>query len=536
MIASIKKYSLVCLFLFLLPALLLCAWRLSGGSDSHYFYVSLAGAVFALILFAVVLQQAVSVISSLFARRDKLRLASERRVEHYQQRLDKQKRLTAIYKERLAELKEEVAASQTAHDRHVIELSHELRAPLTELLSGTESLEKAAIQGSMSMFNLGYELNNDKGGELAQSMKGLLRKVIDTHDSIIRPSINSLESTVRQMVDGIDGETLHREIKLIEQPFNVHEELVAALRPLQEKASVKNLRFAYSGLEPEMIGLCVVGDAFRIRQVVTCLVENALRFTSAGGVSVSIDALTRPSSNLCNLAILVSDSGCGMNHKQQQEIAALLHGSNTPPDAGWEADSTGKLSVVSAIAAQMGAKLSLQHSEPGCGTTFVFSLTLKKESLGAGAVSQMPAPAAKARLLYIDDSKVCRTSFRRNCEAVDVDLELACNGFEGWDKYHSGNFDSLIIDLLMPECDGFELVQRIREHEYSNQLPRIPIFALTATPTESNRRKAMEAGFDDFLTKPYNRQLVNYVVDRTAGLQAERVANSFVSFCEDKVS
>ena len=100
------------------------------------------------------------------------------------------------------------------------------------------------------------------------------------------------------------------------------------------------------------------------------------------------------------------------------------------------------------------------------------------------------------------------------CELSNIDLILAKDGIEGFEKYNSHRFDALIVDCFMPVMNGFELVEKIRQKELNEDSGHIAIFALTADASTRNRERCFEAGYDEFLTKPYTNASFRFILDR----------------------
>ena len=97
--------------------------------------------------------------------------------------------------------------------------------------------------------------------------------------------------------------------------------------------------------------------------------------------------------------------------------------------------------------------------------------------------------------------------FQQYCLRAGVNLSIAKNGQEGFEKYTKGMFSALVIDCYMPVMNGFELVEKIREHERTNNAEKSLIFALTADNSDINRRRCLGCGFDEFITKPYSEKV-----------------------------
>jgi len=107
--------------------------------------------------------------------------------------------------------------------------------------------------------------------------------------------------------------------------------------------------------------------------------------------------------------------------------------------------------------------------------------------------------------------------FQQYCIRADVNLIIAKNGKEGFEKYTRGRFGALVIDCYMPVMDGFELVEKIRKYEHANKTEKSLIFALTADDSDINRKRCLDGGFDEFIAKPYSEKVfVSRLLERVA--------------------
>jgi len=511
-------------FLFnILPLnLVTLAWRNKWDQDFAVWAISLS------ILTSVVLLVLLCRYAMDFLQGTYLELKAEKNryqqqaVKYMKQSLEGQK-VIAYYKQQSMSALQDVDRANEQRDKDIANISHELRTPLTGLVNGSEMLDQAVAQSIIALMGLRDKMRTPENIELINSTREVIRQIYTIQDHILKPSINSMEGVVTQLLDSLEDITLDGEIKLVEQAFSLKSELIGVLEPYKEKANSKNLVFSYIGLNLNDPDPYLMGDAFRVGQVVSCLVDNAIRFTSDGGVSIELDVQGVKRSSRKKITLSVCDTGCGISQEQKNKVFELFHiGENelTKENSGL---GTG-LTIARKVAEAMGGQLKLRNSDLGQGSCFTFWI-----ELDAVAKTRYIMPAVETEvtglcLLYVEDAKVNRAIFKRNCEGANVNLQLAEDGLDGWEKYESYQFDALVVDLYMPRCDGFELVKKIRAYEKKHQLPRIPIFALTAAPTEKNKRLAIESGFDEFLAKPYKRPVFNYIVDRSKALSKKKAA------------
>jgi CheY-like chemotaxis protein len=207
-----------------------------------------------------------------------------------------------------------------------------------------------------------------------------------------------------------------------------------------------------------------------------------------------------------SVKIVVTDTGRGMSGEQATNIFKLFTDNLNDTSCLGEGLILCKRTVDA-----LGGNIALISCKENIGSVFEINSNLEREK----SIQQTIA-CAPVSLLMVEDSKTSRSVFRKYCLGHDVKVEMAENGQEGWAKYLQDSYDALIIDCYMPKKDGFALVKDIREHEEENNLKRKMIFALTGDPSDNDRAKCKAAGFDDFLTKPYKMDTVQYILERVS--------------------
>lgn len=436
---------------------------------------------------------------------DRLQSIYKRKATHY-------RKLSGRYKERAAHAISEADRVKENQDQELGNLAHELTEYINALTNSADLQEACALESINGLYSLlGKPHSAEEHHTLVAANSGL-RQIISIHDRIVIPSIDAVVNILAQVIDNAGAKTNNREIILAAHTFRVSEELEASIKPYFNKAKSKGITLSLDGALPASIDVYAIGDIFRIRQVVESLVDNAIRYTSRGGVGVTLSV--HPSINDCEVVVTVQDTGCGMTDTQSQRIRGIVNtGIKSATDLGTS------LNIAHRVTAKMGGRLSLLSSAPGTGSIFQFRVTLPK------ATRPTPKPTTKApvvsnlSLLYVDDSLVSRATFRRVCASSAIELHEAKDGKDGWEKYLNNEYSVLVIDLYMPISDGFELVEKIRAHEAENGLEPKLIYALTASPTKKNKEHALRSGFNEFIAKPYSKDVVSQIITRFTGVE-----------------
>jgi signal transduction histidine kinase/CheY-like chemotaxis protein/HPt (histidine-containing phosphotransfer) domain-containing protein len=256
-------------------------------------------------------------------------------------------------------------------------------------------------------------------------------------------------------------------------------------------------------------------DALRLRQILGNFLSNAIKFTEHGGVHVSVELLQQ--GERCDrLALAVSDTGIG--------IAQALQGQLFDPFTQAESSTTRRfggsglgLAICARLAELMGAAISL-NSREGEGTTLRLELELHHASPAelaaeAEAVPAQPlqhrllptpeaAEAERSLVLLVDDHPTNRLVVTRQLALAGFRCEACNDGAQGLAAWRSGRFALVLTDLHMPVMDGYQLGAEIRAEEARIGAQRTPIIALTAAVMKGEAERCIEAGMDDYLTKP----------------------------------
>jgi signal transduction histidine kinase len=261
----------------------------------------------------------------------------------------------------------------------------------------------------------------------------------------------------------------------------------------------------------------VVGDAARFRQVLHNLLGNAIKFTEAGRVEINLGRGSTPDM----VEVEVIDTGPGMAPADQDRLfeAPSALDSGCGP-AGRNHGGLGLL-IARELAEAMGGSLSV-HSKAGVGSQFVFRArlpaTAAPDETEHGAAPATPVIDLR-RVLVAEDDDVSALIVCAYLKQQGLAHERVGNGHDavGRALRESQRPDLVLMDCQMPTMDGQTATREIRAQEHTLGLPRVPIIAITATSTDEDRRACADAGMDDLLAKPFNRQELMQVLAQWGG-------------------
>jgi signal transduction histidine kinase/DNA-binding NarL/FixJ family response regulator len=236
----------------------------------------------------------------------------------------------------------------------------------------------------------------------------------------------------------------------------------------------------------------VIGDAARIHQVLTHLVDNALKFTSAGSVRVDISRTGDRDRNH-GLLFRVIDTGIGVYPREAEKIFQPFTQADSSTTRRYGGTGLG-LAISHRLVAMMGGAINVD-SRPGCGSTFWFLLPLVEAPLAKSF--------AESPILVVDDNPVNQIVAVRCLNDLGYRVEVVSGGEKALEALARTQFAAVLMDCQMPDLDGYQTTVKIREREdQAGDGGRIPVIAMTASEDEGDPERCRSAGLDDYLSKP----------------------------------
>jgi signal transduction histidine kinase/ActR/RegA family two-component response regulator len=386
--------------------------------------------------------------------------------------------------ERAARMQAEGASH--AKDEFLATLSHELRSPLAAILGWCAVLQRPSASPDELEHGLAVIERNARG----QS------RLVDDLLDVTRMRAGKFQ---------LNASTL---------PLAVPVRAAAqAVRPL---ADAKHVNLEVHGDDDEA---CVLGDADRLRQVVTNLLENAVRFTPAGG-RVSVTLSERDGM----VEMAVSDTGEGIDPGFLPHVFTRFRQGDASTTRRHGGLGIG-LSIVDHLVRMHGGQVRAESKGRGYGATFVVTLPVTTAVSGQGT-ADVPAPPTMSRplhglrLLLVDDEEDVRSAAKRLLEQLGATVVAAPSGERIREQIIQAQPHVLIFDVGMPIEDGYSLIRRVRQFP-ADEGGRIPAISLTAHARNEDRARALAAGFNEHLPKPIDiPQLVTTIRALTASKAA----------------
>lgn len=380
--------------------------------------------------------------------------------------------------ERTADLSaalEETKRANLAKDRFLANVSHEIRTPLNSVVVASGAL-----------------LNSDLDSRQRQLVQ------------ILRAGGETLTLVVSDILDAAKLEA--GKIELIEAPFVLRNLIEEVARGFQLMAAEKGVEFSFHH-EPKAAHV-FVGDALRIKQIVSNLLSNAVKFTDAGEVRLTITSENCEDS-IGWFTLAVEDTGIGFDPALTETLFRRFEQADSSITRRFGGSGLG-LAISRALAEVMDGSLTAT-SVPMGGSRFVLRLPLKHppssgtdESLEVGDLVEQTAIALPPdlRILVVEDHPRNQQVMQILLEGLGANAICSGSGLEGLKLRKSQHFDLILMDMQMPDVDGLTATRMIRAYEHTTGLSRTPIIMVTANASPEHVAQALEAGCEAHLAKP----------------------------------
>ena len=404
--------------------------------------------------------------------------------------LDQMRQAIAAEKASLRQARDDAESSNQAKSRFLAAMSHEIRTPMNGILGMAQLL--------LMDDEVSAEQRKDYARTIYHSGQTLLTLLNDILD------LSKVEAG---------------KMELQRAAFSPRELVSEAQQLFSTAARDKGLRF-----EAEWMGApdaCYEADAVRLRQMLSNLIGNAIKFTRTGFVRVEASVIEETAQEVV-LAFSVTDSGIGVSAEQKARLFQPFSQADGSISRRYGGTGLG-LSIIRNLAALMNGTVGME-SEPGKGSRFWFRVPVgvraesaerreasrDMEAVGPPAVRPLPGP-----VLVVEDNAINRMVVEALLAKQGIESRFAENGQEALDALRGGLRPSLILmDMQMPVMDGLTATRHIRAWEAETGRARLPIVALTANAFAEDSQNCRAAGMDDFLAKPVSLDALKAVVTR----------------------
>lgn len=358
-----------------------------------------------------------------------------------------------------------------AKQQFLSNMSHEIRTPMNAIIGFTKVLLKT---------------------ELSVKQKEYLTAIKTSGDALI-VLINDILDLAK-----VDAGKMTFE----QTPFKMALSVSAMLHMFETKIQEKNLTLIkeYDNRIPEVL----VGDPVRLHQIILNLVSNAVKFTTAGTITVSVRMLSEDAEKIC-IEFAVKDTGIGIPESKIANIFENFQQASSSTARLYGGTGLG-LAIVKQLVEQQGGTIHAK-SKVLEGSDFSFTLWFKKTEAAAEielGLAELDTEIKNIKVLVVEDIALNQLLMKTLLDDFGFERDIAANGRIAIEKLQSKSYDVILMDLQMPEMNGFEATAYIRNTLHS----KIPIIALTADVTTVDLAKCKEVGMNDYIAKPVDERLL----------------------------
>lgn len=404
----------------------------------------------------------------------------------------------------IPELKEDSGSLEAQYlNRHLNKMMGELSKTLSTLETDKEKAEETSKHKTLFLANMSHEIRTPLNG--ITGMLHIMKSTNLTDEQleyleVMDYSANHLMELINMILDHSKINAGQMKAEKIE--FDLDGDLKKLKKIFEHKCEEKGLEFKVN-IEGDT-SRNLIGDPLRLQQVLMNLINNAIKFTSRGGITLNIEELGQTEKSQ-TLLFKVEDTGIGIGAEKLSRLFEAFEQADSSTTREYGGTGLG-LTISQALVKLMGGELKVK-SEEGEGSVFYFELKLKtgntkSKFLATTAVVEGGNEVKnKPRILLAEDNPVNQKVLSLMIGQMDIEVDLAWNGKEAVEKFSSEYYDMILMDLQMPVMDGLEAMKVIKATARYADKP-IPIIAVTANAFSEDRIRALHEGMDDYLSKP----------------------------------
>lgn len=373
------------------------------------------------------------------------------------------------------------------------------------------ALQQAQSNKNEFIASMGHELRTPMNAILGLNSVLLSELADQPENELIGQHIRHATQELLHLVDDIlDFSQLEAgQLTLLAKPLHLEQTLRHVLAGFEMRAAEKSLRLGCE-VAPSL-PKWVLLDVQRLEQVLEKLLDNAIKFTTAGSVQLSVRLLQD-----C-IHFEVQDTGSGIAPEHQERVFRRFEYADMQTKQTYDGTGLG-LAICERLVRLQGGRIGVRSPDQG-GALFWFDLPLKSEALLEQSLAQASdAPLQPLRILVVDDNALNLMVAQLMLQKCwpDACITSASCGEVALALLDTQNFDLVLMDMVMPHMDGLEATRRLRRH-FRAEVAKLPVIGLTASTLAQERARCLHAGMDEVLSKPIEERRVIELVQRLIG-------------------
>jgi signal transduction histidine kinase/CheY-like chemotaxis protein len=399
--------------------------------------------------------------------------------------------------------------------KKLVEKQQELELERDLALQHEQEAKAATEAKSAFLANMSHEIRTPMNGVIGMIELVSHSNMDEEQKDFIATAKRSAESLMIIINDILDFSKIEAgELTIERVEFDLEQVFSELIHDQQFQANKKGLKFQ---LERQYIQQAkVVGDPHRIIQILNNLLSNAIKFTESGSIIVKYGLHTLDD-HLC-LNVVVTDTGIGVSDTSLPYLFDSFSQADMSTTRSFGGTGLG-LAITKQLCELMGGGITAQ-SKLGEGSVFQFSIQLASPVLATTQKEQTRtttslADFSKLHVLLVEDNLINQEVMLAILNSLEIKVDVANDGLEALamlSQTKTSTFDLILMDCQMPNLDGYEATRRIRAGDAGELYSKIPIIALTANTMNSEREKCLDAGMNEYLTKPINTDVLKSIL------------------------